>query len=179
LLFEDPNALNGFGDALPADDDEQLAAGRRGRAPSSSGGDGRRRLRRAAGGAAAARAAADDDDDDSTASEGFESEVEIKDLYNWDGGSAYRLSGGRILVAFTSTYNNRLWNELYSMRAYEVDKDGEVIVTIVVPHDSDALEHQGAYRFIPWATTAGESNTAPFDLATKAVQPSWRRRARL
>ena len=70
-------------------------------------------------------------------------------------------------------------DELYSMRAYEVDKDGEVIVTIVVPHDSDALEHQGAYRFIPWATTAGESNTAPFDLATKAVQPSWRRRARL
>ena len=28
------------------------------------------------------------------------------------------------------------------MRAYEVDKDGDVIVNIVVPHESDALEAQ-------------------------------------
>ena len=32
----------------------------------------------------------------------YEEEVETRDLFNWDGGSSYRLEGGRILVAFTS-----------------------------------------------------------------------------
>ena len=63
-------------------------------------------------------------------------------------------------------YDNRLWNQKYAMRAYEVDKDGTAIITITVPHESGALESQGGYRFIPMATTGGESNTAPFDLAT-------------
>ena len=78
---------------------------------------------------------------------------------------AYRLEGGRILVAFTSPYDDRVWNTKYSMRAYEIDKDGTAIVYIVVPHDSDALESQGAYRFIPMRTVYGEATSAPFSLS--------------
>ena len=52
------------------------------------------------------------------------------------------------------------------MRAYEVDKDGNAIVYIVVPHDSDALESQGAYRMIPMRTVAGEGITV---LPTRAT----------
>ena len=78
---------------------------------------------------------------------------------------AYRLEGGRILVAFTSPYDDRVWNTKYSMRAYEIDKDGAAIVYIIVPHDSDALESQGAYRFIPMRTVYGEASSAPFSLS--------------
>lgn len=41
-----------------------------------------------------------------------------RDGFNFDGGSASRLEDGRILVAFTSPYDNRLWNDKYSMHAY-------------------------------------------------------------
>ena len=42
------------------------------------------------------------EDDDKAKARYYEQEVMVKDLYNYDGGSAYRLDGGRILVAFTS-----------------------------------------------------------------------------
>ena len=48
----------------------------------------------------------------------------------------------RIITSFS-----RPWNEstdATSMRAYEVDKDGDVIVNIVVPHESDALEGEAS-----------------------------------
>ena len=54
------------------------------------------------------------------------------------------------------------------MRAYEVDKDGDVIVNIVVPHESDALEAQGAYRFIPMKTVLGETTSAPLAISYNA-----------
>ena len=84
-----------------------------------------------------------------------------RDLFNFDGGSATRLHGGRILVAFTRPYDTRTWNEKFSMRAYEVDKDGNAIVYIIVPA-SGTLAAQGSYRFIPHRTVSGEGKAAPF-----------------
>jgi hypothetical protein len=104
------------------------------------------------------------DDGEQAKSDYYLKQVMVRDMYNYDGGSAYRLESGRILVAFTSPYDSRLWNQLYSMRAYEVDKDGEAIVYITVPHESDALESQGAYRMIPMRTVYGETDSAPFAL---------------
>ena len=101
---------------------------------------------------------------DDDASRYYLENVMTRDSYNFDGGSAYRLEGGRILVAFTSPYDSRLWNQKYSMRAYEVDKDGDSVVYITVPHDSDALESQGAYRMIPMKTVYGEATSPPFDV---------------
>ena len=108
------------------------------------------------------------EDDDKAKARYYEQEVMVKDLYNYDGGSAYRLDGGRILVAFTSPYDSRSWDEEFAMRAYEVDKDGDVIVNIVVPHESDALEAQGAYRFIPMKTVLGETTSAPLAISYNA-----------
>ena len=113
---------------------------------------------------------------DDDASEYYLNQVMTRDSYNLDGGSAYRLEGGRVLVAFTSPYYSRLWNQKFSMRAYEVDKDGNAIVYIVVPHDSDALESQGAYRMIPMRTVYGEGITAPFDVAADGDDDDGRRR---
>ena len=84
-----------------------------------------------------------------------------RDSFNFDGGSAYRLDGGRILVAFTSPYDDRAFNLEYAMRAYEVDKDGRAVVYVTVPHSRDALEHQGSYRFVPRHTIYGEAAAAP------------------
>ena len=96
-----------------------------------------------------------------TKSKYYKETVMVRDLYNFDGGSVRRLESGRILVAFTSPYSTRLYDEKYSMRAYEVDKDGEAIVSIVVPH-SGPLGGMGSYRFVPMKTVSGESRDAPF-----------------
>ena len=69
-----------------------------------------------------------------------------------------------VLVRGVLRYDSRLWNQKYSMRAYEVDKDGDSVVYITVPHDSDALESQGAYRMIPMKTVYGEATSPPFDV---------------
>ena len=122
----------------------------------------------------------------------FETEVETRDLFNWDGGSVNRLEDGRILVAFTSPYDVRPTDMRYSMevgsgwggaafrlassvcaahlcvhdhqkwQAWEVDKDGNEILSITVPHGTDQLTKQGAYRFIPWKAVNGETTAAPF-----------------
>ena len=42
-------------------------------------------------------------------------QAETRDQFNWDGGSAYKLDGGNILVAFTSIYPTRDYNGNYSM----------------------------------------------------------------
>ena len=55
-------------------------------------------------------------------------------------------------------------------------KDGAAIVYIVVPHDSDALESQGAYRMIPMRTVYGEDITAPFAVADGGDDDDGRRR---
>ena len=104
--------------------------------------------------------------DAANASAYFKAEVETRDLYNWDGGSAARLASERLLVAFTSPYDSRIWDQKYAMVAYEVDLDGDVLVTIVVPHSSDSLKHQGSYRFLPMRTVAGESTSPPISIST-------------
>lgn len=87
---------------------------------------------------------------------------ETRDLFNWDGGSVYRLDGGAVLVAFTSPYSQRVYNHAYSMYAYEVDKDGEAMVSMAVPHATGSLENTGGCRFVPWKSINGESTSCPF-----------------
>ena len=100
----------------------------------------------------------------------YREEVETRDLFNWDGGSAQRLASERILVAFTSPYDKRVWDEKFSMMAYEVDKNGTVLVSVVVPASSDALEKRGSYRFLPMRTVAGESTAAPLPLGNATAR---------
>ena len=152
------------------DDGGNNSGGGGGKASSSDDDDGG-----GGGGGKASGGRSDDDDGESDDGGGDSADaaesayyldhVMTRDSYNFDGGSAYRLDGGRVLVAFTSPYDNRVWNTKYSMRAYEIDKDGNAIVYITVPHDSNALESQGAYRFIPMKTVYGESSEAPFALS--------------
>ena len=159
--YEDPHGLNS-----KADDDGPNKAGR-----TKGGGDGediagsKRRLGGADVGDAAGEDASEDADAGAAKSKYYHEEVMTRDGFNFDGGSAQRLANGRILVAFTSPYDNRKWNEQYSMRAYEVDKDGESIVEIIVPH-SGSLGTQGAYRFIPMNSVDQESSAAPFSVVS-------------
>ena len=87
--------------------------------------------------------------------------IATHDSYNWDGGSAQRLSNGRILVAFTSPYNQRAFNANYSMMAWEVAPSGGVLSRVTVPHSLGQLTTQGGYRMIPWASVGGETSEAP------------------
>ena len=70
------------------------------------------------------------------------------------------------------------------MMAWEVDKDGDAVVSLIVPHASGALSSQSAYRFIPWHSIGGESTDVPFsaglddddDAAANATAPLPRHR---
>ena len=98
------------------------------------------------------------------------------DAFNNCGGSAYRLPGGTVLVAFTamsqapSEHNANLTRTAY---AWEVDTDtarthmggergAEVKATmrIPIPHDDAGL--QNGYRVVPWHSIAGEQSTPPW-----------------
>ena len=88
------------------------------------------------------------------------------DLFNWDGGSAYRLASGLVLVALTSPWDKhaegfRDWNANYSMMAWEVAPSGGVLSRVTVPHSLGQLTTQGGYRMIPWASVGGETSEAP------------------
>ena len=88
------------------------------------------------------------------------------DLFNWDGGSAYRLASGLVLVALTSPWDKhaegfRDWNANYSMMAWEVAPSGGVLSRVTVPHSLGQLTTQGGYRMIPWASVGGETTEAP------------------
>ena len=90
------------------------------------------------------------------------SEVMTHDQFNWDGGSAYKLDDGHIVVAFTSVYNNRHYNANYSMYAWEVDQgSGDVRNTVIVPHGYSAMQSSGGYRMIPWNSIGGEGSVTP------------------
>jgi hypothetical protein len=89
----------------------------------------------------------------------------VKDLFNFDGGSAYRLESGRILVAFTSPYDTRLWNQKYSMRAYEVRGTSVFpqssleapLLPALVAIEASRLEATGADEEIIWEGGGGSS----------------------
>ena len=79
------------------------------------------------------------------------------DQFNFDGGSVYRLASGHNLVAFTSLFNNRAYNQNYSMYAWEADgTTAEARSTIIVPHGTDAMKTSGGYRMTPWNSIHGE-----------------------
>ena len=70
------------------------------------------------------------EDEDKAKARYYEQEVMVKDLYNYDGGSAYRLDGGRI-SSRSRAHATAARGTRSSRCACEVDKDGDVIVNIV------------------------------------------------
>jgi hypothetical protein len=91
-------------------------------------------------------------------------EVMTHDQFNWDGGSAYRLANGNVIVAFTSVYPTRDYNPNYAMYAWEVDgTTAERKTQIIVPAGYNAMQSSGGYRMTPWDSIGGEG----------ADEPSW------
>ena len=86
--------------------------------------------------------------------------------YNWDGGSAYRLESGHVLVGVTSPYNGRgagmrAYNANHSMTGWEVDEHAQVRAKLTIPHPYDQSKAKGGYRLLPWKSVGGESQDAP------------------
>ena len=92
------------------------------------------------------------------------------DAFNNCGGSAYRLPGGTVLVAFTamsqaaSGHDANLTRTAY---AWEIDVDGSddgtptIIASMKIPIPHSTAGDQNAYRLTPWSTVFGESTEDP------------------
>ena len=151
--FEDPRALDGASARSATASGANATASATANATANA----------SANSTANASAADEGDDDGETAARVYyETRAEVDDLYNWDGGSVERLADGRLLVAFTSPYDQRAYDRKHAMGAWEVDRDGDAIVEIAVPHGTRQLTRQGAYRFLPWHSIHGEATEAPF-----------------
>lgn len=97
--------------------------------------------------------------------------VMAEDYYNFDGGSVVPLSSSTFLWGLTSmssglvTHNENLTSTAYML---ELDIDMKTAQQMVrskirVPIPHKEIGKQNGYRFVPWTTVNGESETAPFD----------------
>ena len=94
-------------------------------------------------------------------------QVETRDLFNWDGGSVYRLADENYLIAFTaldtaaSAHNSSKVRTTY---AWEVDfHSGNPVVrsSLLLPIPHEDAGTQNAYRITPWNSVYGESTDTP------------------
>ncbi|KAJ8605375.1 hypothetical protein CTAYLR_002380 [Chrysophaeum taylorii] len=84
------------------------------------------------------------------------------DTWNEVGGSAYRLSNGHYLVAFSSVAASKT-NPRGAAQVFELDVDGTHTATsfLQVPTPIGSEGMQNGYRFVPWHSISGESSTPP------------------
>lgn len=98
----------------------------------------------------------------------------LHDLYNPVGGSVYELESGAFLMSFAEGLaNDRKYNLEGSIVTVEVDKHGDLVSLIEMPHSDESgdLSSMGSYRVKPWSTIGGESPQAPSD-KTEVVSSS-------
>lgn len=102
------------------------------------------------------------------------------DTWNEVGGSAYRLSNGHYLVAFSSVGASDA-NPRGASQIFELDVDGNRTATslLEVPTPTANEGKQNGYRFVPWNSISGETSISPhfittiIDLRSKEVRPDY------